>query len=84
MPRQVTYQTEEFCKMKFITEYSIILATALSEARGISIGEALDILRETLTKCTDTIAGESEYSSVSEVIRDYLDLGESWSKLFMK
>ena len=58
------------------------LASAYAECHGISYFEAMDIIKETISVCTETQNNETEYCDIASVIRDYLDLGDSWSKLF--
>ena len=59
------------------------IAIALSEIRGISCDEAKDIINHTLSVCSETLYGETDYADIADVIDDYLSLGSEWTKLFV-
>ena len=60
------------------------LVSLITVKEDITPSEAMDIVDEVLWKLADVKAGESrEYETYGEVLRDYLDLGETYCRLFI-
>lgn len=59
------------------------LAVLLAAKEDIDIETAEEIVDEVVYKIRDFMDGESEYNSVAEIISDFLDLGSSYSELFI-
>ena len=59
------------------------IAYAYAQATDITIDEARDIIKQVISVCTDTLAGETNYNSIDDVINDYLGLGSVWTPLFL-
>lgn len=60
------------------------LVSLIAVKDDITPSEAMDIVDEVLWKLADVKAGEStDYETFGEVLRDYLDLGETFCRLFI-
>lgn len=55
----------------------------LSSAKNIDYYVMEDIVDECQSKVSEYLLGESEYSSVEEIVWDYLELGELYAWIFV-
>lgn len=60
------------------------LATLVSKRSGLPIDACFDIIDEVVTQITELQYGNSEYSSIEQIVIDYLDLPAPYSLFFIE